>query len=120
MTQIKLIVAGSRSFNDYQKLKSTLDQVLKHLDKTELEIVSGTAKGADTLGEKYAIANGFKIKRFPANWQQYGKKAGPLRNEKMAKYATHCVVFWDGVSRGTKSMINLAERHQLDLKVFLL
>ncbi len=108
---VKIIVAGSRSFDDYKLMEEKLDELIRGRKNTE--IVSGTAKGADLLGERYARERGFEIKRFPADWDKFGKKAGYLRNEQMAKYANACVCFWDGNSRGTKSMIDLAEKHKL-------
>lgn len=104
----KVVVAGSRNFNDYKKLCDVLDD----LNLTpEDEIVSGTARGADKLGEKYAEEHSIKIKRFPADWDKYGKRAGYLRNEEMAKYCTEGVIFWDGESKGTKHMINLLSKY---------
>lgn len=115
---LKVIIAGSRNFNDYQKLKETLDLLLEKYKDQEIEIVSGTAKGADKLGEKYAEEKGFKVKKFPANWDEFGKKAGFLRNEDMAKYASHAVIFWDGVSKGSKHMISLCEKYKLKFRVY--
>ena len=115
---IKLIVAGSRSFSDYARLKQTVDRAIKYLDG-QIEIVSGGARGADQLGETYAMEKGLPIKQFLANWDEYGKKAGFLRNLEMAKYASHAIIFWDQQSRGTKSMIDLAEKYHLDYRVFL-
>lgn len=115
---IRLIVAGSRTFNDYDLLKTKLDFYLKNKNLTEVEIVSGTAKGADKLGELYAKANQIQLKLMPADWA-LGKSAGYKRNEQMAKYASHCVVFWDGESRGTKHMIDLAKQYNLNLKIVL-
>jgi hypothetical protein len=115
LIMLKIIVAGSRSFSDYELLKKKLDFYIgKNLD---VEIVSGTARGADRLGERYAVAKGFAIKRFPADWEKYGKRAGYLRNEQMAQYATHAVIFWDGNSRGTASMIELCKRYGLNYRV---
>ena len=113
---VKIVVAGSRGFENYNLLKETLDSLIK--GRPESEIVSGTAKGADLLGEKYAAERSLQIKRFPANWDKFGKRAGYLRNEEMAKYADACVCFWDGNSKGTKSMIDLAEKH--NLKTFVI
>ena len=79
-------------------------------------IISGLAKGADLLGVKYANQKGYKVEEFPANWK-LGRSAGPKRNLEMAKSANACIVFWDGVSKGTANMIELAERHQLRLRV---
>ena len=111
---IKIIVAGSRSFNDYDILRRELDSYLIEKNiKEEIEIVSGGAVGADQLGERYAIERKLKIKKFPAEWGRYGKSAGFIRNKQMAFYATHCVCFWDGESKGTKMMINIAREHGL-------
>ena len=72
-------------------------------------IVSGGARGADLLGERYAQENGFAIERYPADWDRYGKSAGPRRNREMAKAGDYVICFWDGESRGTKSMIEYAK-----------
>lgn len=112
---LKIIIAGSRTFNDYELLKKKLDFYIG--EHTEIEIISGTARGADRLGERYAIERGFTLKKFPANWNQYGKRAGYLRNEQMAQYATHAVIFWDEISRGTKHMIDLAQKYGLNYRV---
>ena len=116
--KMKIIIAGSRGFDNYELLKEKLDFYLKNINEP-VEIVSGTAKGADTLGEKYAIEKGYAIKRFPANWDKFGKKAGYMRNSEMAEYGTHCVCFWDGKSSGTKSMIELAEKKEIKVRVVL-
>ena len=112
---MRVIIAGSRSFNDYELLKTSCDTILKSID--ELEIVSGTANGADKLGELYASNHGYQIKRFPAEWDKYGKSAGYIRNEEMAKYADRLIAFWDGKSKGTMHMINLAKRYNLDINI---
>lgn len=113
---MKLIIAGGRDFNDYKLLKRKLDYFLSVVDE-DIEIVSGTAKGADKLGELYAKEKMFPVKRFPADWDKHGKRAGYIRNKEMAEYATHCVCFWDGKSAGTKMMIELAEGNGLKTKV---
>lgn len=108
---VKIIVAGSRSFDNYDLLEEKLDELIKGRKNTE--IVSGNARGADLLGERYGKERELEIKRFPADWNKFGKKAGYLRNEEMAKYADVCVCFWDGSSAGTKNMIDLAEKYKL-------
>ena len=113
---MKLIIAGSRAFNNYEKLCAECDNILQ--DQNNIEIVSGAYyRGADKLGEQYAKERGFKITRFPANWNKYGKAAGPKRNQQMANYADALIAFWDGKSRGTENMIDLAE--QLGLKLII-
>lgn len=112
---MKVIIAGGRNFNDYEKLCQFCNKLLSK--QTKVEIVSGTARGADLLGERYANDKEYPIKQFPANWDKYGKSAGYKRNEQMAKYADVLIVFWDGKSRGTKHMIDLAKRVNLKVNI---
>jgi len=113
---MKLIIAGSRTFTNYKKLCKICDHLLQN--QTNIEIVSGTARGADKLGEQYAKEKNYPIKHFPANWNKYGKAAGPKRNQQMANYADALVAFWDGKSRGTKNMIELANKRKLNVLIF--
>jgi hypothetical protein len=113
---IRLIIAGSRTFHDYGLLCRKLDAILANTTE-EIVVISGCAPGADTLGERWAAEHGHTIAQRPANWNLYGRRAGFLRNAQMAQMATHCVVFWDGKSPGTKHMIALAQKHGLGLRV---
>ena len=110
---MKTIIAGSRAFDDYDYLCVVCDMI------DISEIVSGTARGADSLGERYAAQNNIKLTQFPADWNKHGKKAGYLRNKEMAEYGDCLVAFWDGESKGTKLMIDLARKNNLDVRVFL-
>lgn len=112
----RVIVAGSRDFNDYELLKSKMLHYLKGFDLSEVEIVSGTARGADQLGERFAREFGCKLKQFPADWNK-GRQAGILRNIEMGDYADALVAFWDGKSRGTKHMIEYAKKKWLKVRV---
>jgi len=114
---MKVIIAGSRNFNNYDKLKKSCDHLLSNNKDTEIEVISGTAEGADSLGEYYASENGYNLKQFPAEWDKYGKGAGFRRNVIMAKYSECLIAFWDGKSRGTKHMINTAKKHGLVIKI---
>nr|WP_302052948.1 DUF2493 domain-containing protein [Shouchella clausii] len=117
MVVIKVIVAGSRNFSNYALLERKLDAILRNRVDEGVEIVSGKARGADTLGERYAKERGYAIKEFPADWEKNGKAAGPIRNRKMAEYADALVAFWDGKSRGTNNMIETAEELGLQVRV---
>lgn len=117
MSLFKIIIAGGRSFDDFDLLQKKLDLYFSKLDPSRLEIVSGGAKGADSLGESYAKLNSIKLKRFPADWDKYGKGAGFRRNSEMANYANGLVAFWDGSSKGTLHMINLAKSKGLKIKI---
>lgn len=124
MKQIRIIVAGSRGFDNYALLSSRLDKYMGELSpvyRKIAEIISGTARGADRLGEKYAKEKRFDLKKFPANWEKFGNKAGYLRNREMAEYAADGIgvlfLFWDGNSKGSKNMLELAHRYGLELNV---
>lgn len=112
----KIIVAGGRDFSNPDLLISKLDFLFGKI-RSEIQIVSGGAKGADLYGEMYSSLRGHDLKVFPADWSKLGKSAGFVRNEQMAKYADFCVIFWDGKSRGTQHMINLAKKHKLPTKI---
>lgn len=117
---MRVIVAGGRDFFQPEHtflMRKTLDVLLSSVSKSDIEIVSGTAKGADRAGEEYANFRGIQVKQFPAEWDKYGKSAGYKRNAVMAEYANHCVVFWDGKSKGTGHMIDLAKKSGIFLKV---
>lgn len=114
---MKIIIAGSRTFNNYPKLKNKLDSILRN--QKGITIISGTASGADRLGERYADENHHNLEKYPAMWDIFGKSAGYKRNEEMANVADACVVFWDGKSRGTKHMIDIAKKKQLKLRIIM-
>lgn len=119
---MKIIIAGGRDFNDYLLLEESMYEFLSELyphtwNKIDFEIVSGGAKGADSLGEKFAEEYCYKVKRFIPDWKGLGKKAGIIRNHEMGDYADALVAFWDGVSRGTKDMIDYATKKGLIVKV---
>ena len=112
---MKIIIAGGRTFKNYEFLKESCDKLLGN--RTSVEIVSGGARGADELGEKYAAERGFKVRKFPAQWDLHGKNAGYKRNQEMAEYADALIAFWDGKSSGTQHMINIAQNKGLKVRV---
>lgn len=114
----KIIVAGSRSFNNYSEAESILNHIIQNYNSNDVVIVSGGARGADKLGELFAMKKGLKLKVFPANWNKHGKAAGPIRNQEMAEFGTHCIVFWDGKSRGSLDMMKRAKKESLKLLVY--
>lgn len=110
-----VIIAGGRDFVDSNRMGEVLDRLFS-LNKPD-SIICGMANGADKLGWEYARSRGIAIQEFPANWDDHGKAAGPIRNRKMAEVATHLVAFWDGRSAGTKHMISVAEKMGLQIRV---
>jgi len=116
----KVIVAGGRDFNDRDLLFSTLDGMFTYGDDmlpSGVEIVSGAARGADSLAIDWAVVNWVPLKEFPANWAKYGRAAGPIRNREMAEYADELVAFWDGTSHGTQHMIETAEAMDMPVRI---
>ena len=110
MILIKVVIAGSRGFQDYEMMKRVLDKELQMYNPSEIEIASGGADGADKLGERYQIEEGLaRLTQFIPKWDA-GDAAGHKRNAEMAAYGDWVFCFWDGKSRGTKSMIKMSER----------
>jgi hypothetical protein len=113
----KVIIAGGREFGDYNLLNLKCRQfLLTNYKPTDIEIVSGKARGADRLGEQFAEQYGIKVAEFPADWD-LGKAAGYIRNKDMAEYADALIAFWNGSSRGTMHMINLAKEKGLAVRI---
>ncbi len=118
MKNFRVIIAGGRDFNDYRLLKSRCDNLLSfRIKEHNIIIISGTAEGADRLGERYAIERGYAIEKYPAEWKKHGLAAGPIRNEQMSNVADALIAFWDGESRGTKDMIKKARKKNLLVRV---
>lgn len=104
----KLAVVGSRSITDYSFIKRLLD---RKLDSIEC-IISGGARGVDTLAERWANENRIPIKVFPADWDRWGKRAGYIRNETIIKECDICLAIWDGQSKGTLHSVNLCKKYK--------
>lgn len=111
----RVVVAGSRNFDDYERLSAELDKFLA--GKKNVTIISGTARGADRMGEQYATEHGYKIDQFPAEWGVYSKGAGPIRNMQMVQTADAVVAFWDNQSSGTRNIIDCARQENIPCKV---
>jgi hypothetical protein len=117
----RIIIAGGRDFTDYKLLEAEVCWYLLDIGvvfdgNDNIEFVLGGARGADSLGERFANEYGFKKKMFIPDWS-VGKKAGILRNHEMGDYANHLIAFWDERSSGTKDMINYATKKGLKVKV---
>lgn len=113
--RFQVIIAGGRDFNDYALLCSKCDMFF--CKKTPSAIISGMARGADSLGVRYAREHGIPVLEFPADWKTLGKRAGILRNLQMLDVADAVVAFWDGQSRGTGHMISETKKRGLPLRV---
>ena len=114
--EYRVIIAGNRDFEDYDFVSRTLDAILP-LKTKKVIIVSGTSRGADRLGERYAMERKLSLEKYPADWEYFGKAAGPKRNMQMAKIADAVIAFWDGESCGTQSMIGCAKGENIPCTV---
>ena len=124
---MRIIVAGSREFNDYEFLKSKLDEIVA--DENNVEIVCGMSKGADLLGKQYGEERNFCVHEYLAEWNniedkhpgeiksnkngRYWIRAGIVRNETMAQNADMLVAFRVNKSSGTSNLIELAKKYKL-------
>lgn len=116
----KVIIAGSRGFNNYDVLRDSCENILFNFKSDhDIIILSGGARGADLLGERYAGEKGFRIEKYPAEWDKYGRAAGMRRNREMAEEADAVIAFWDGKSHGTKNMIDIAENMGLMVRTIM-
>ena len=120
---IYCIIAGSRKFHDFELMRVRLDGYFQRAFEKNIPIIiiSGTAGGADQLGERYAELRGLECIRMPAEWNKYGRSAGYKRNVEMAKVSTHLVAFWDGNTHrsGTNHMINISKEHHLISRIVM-
>lgn len=106
--KFKLIVAGSRTFSDYDRMAADLDRLLINKKPYVIICTGACPRGADALAARYARERGLELREFPANWDRWRKNAGPIRNRQLADYGDALVAYWDGRSRGTASMIHEA------------
>ena len=111
---MKTIIAGSRNITEY----ATLIKALKKVDWEITTVLSGTARGVDKLGEIFAKENNIPLEKYPAEWDKYGKSAGYKRNLVMAENAEALLALWDGQSKGTKHMIDIAKKHSLKIHIY--
>ena len=117
----RIIIAGGRDFDDYEYMSTKLSDLFKDqnvFNNKVIKVISGMAKGADTLGIQYADEHKITKILFPANWKEYPRIAGFLRNYDMLSIATHLIAFWDGKSNGTKHMIEIAQMKGVPVWIF--
>ena len=112
---MRTIIAGSRGITKLSIVWKAVDA--SGWRKEITTVISGTARGVDQLGERFARLYSIPVERHPAQWDVYGRSAGHRRNEEMARCADALIAIWDGRSPGTRSMIGYAQKY--GLKVFV-
>lgn len=110
---MRVLVCGGREFDDAQFLFDVLNSI-KGIQK----IVHGGAYGADQLAGRWAVANNIPVEVFPADWRQYGKRAGYLRNVQMAESKPDLVIAFRG-GKGTEMMVKIAKEKDIPVKVYV-
>jgi hypothetical protein len=113
---MRVIVAGSRDNVSQADIDNAIEA--SGWVKEITVVVSGAARGADRMGENWAKRNGITIDSHPADWDKHGKSAGYKRNQEMADSADALIAVWDGVSRGTGHMIDIAKAKKLRVFVY--
>ena len=108
---MKVAVVGSRDLTNI-----TLDQ---YIPKETDEIVSGGAVGVDLCAAEYAKKKGLKLTVFLPQYERYGRAAPIVRNKEIVDYADKIIVFWNGSSKGTRSVIKYAEKAEKNLEIIL-
>ena len=115
-----LLIAGGRNFEDREIFESVVSETIGNAE--EVTIVQGGAPGADKLAREYAISHGLECAEFPADWQKYGKAAGPKRNDQMTAFVASKggigLFFWDGQSRGTRHCIKSARKAKITFTIW--
>lgn len=112
---MRTIIAGSRNI-------TSIKIVEKAIKASKIDItcvICGGAAGVDSIGKYIATINNIPVEMYLAQWDQYGKKAGFIRNEQMAENADALIAIWNGVSSGTKHMIETAKRHGLKVSIYV-
>lgn len=108
---MRIAIVGGRDFNDYDLLKKSIKVLPGDT------IISGGARGADTLAKRFAYENRLNLVEHSPDWDKFGKRAGFIRNELIVKDAEVVYAFWDGVSKGTANSISIAKRLCKNLEV---
>lgn len=111
---MKLAVIGSRTINNAELVTRVLDLYKEKISV----IVTGGAKGVDKIAENWAIINNIPFVIHSPNWSKFGKSAGIIRNRSIANECDHCVAFWDGLSKGTKSTIDMCIKQKKKVDIF--
>ena len=115
---MRIVIGGCRDFCNYTLFCEHMDHVLAFIDDKNITILSGHCSGVDTMAEEYAKQHNLTLEIHPAQWQKFGRAAGPIRNREMVERADFVITFWDGQSKGTKSLIELAKKNRKSIKIF--
>ena len=111
---MKILICGGRDYNNWLKFCEVMSEYFAW-DRYDLELISGGARGADSLAEQWAKEYGVIITVFPADWKTYGTRAGYLRNVLMADQNPDLVIAFPG-SKGTAMMVKIARERGIEVQ----
>ena len=117
MERKRVVVAGCRYYNERDKFNTFVDETLKIIG-SDITILSGHCSGVDTMAEMYAEEHGMPVEIFKPDRKRYGRGGGPVRNKQMIESCDVVIAFWDGVSRGTRNLLDPAEKYNRRIFIF--
>ncbi len=114
----RVVIGGCRNFNNYTYFKKYVDIYLTNIKiYADIVILSGHCTGTDSMAERYAKENNYSLEVHPAQWHKFGRSAGPMRNKQMVQQCDFVIAFWDGISKGTKNLIDNATKFGKPLRI---
>jgi len=116
---MNVAIVGSRDYTNYDEFKWFVETTLQTWRLDDIQVVTGGAKGADSMAEKWAIENNLAIKIFKPDWLKYGKAAGPLRNQQIVENSTHVIAFPSKSGKGTQDTIIRAKKLGIEIAIYL-
>ena len=110
-------VIGSRTFKDQSLFNEVMQRIIMLHIENNIKIISGGARGADTMANWFAQENGFPFTEYLPDWDRYGKRAGYIRNTQIVESSHEVVAFWDGKSKGTAMSLYLCKTHHVPVTI---
>jgi hypothetical protein len=115
---MQVLICGSRNWTNRARIQSVLVNLLIRTKEPHLTIITGGARGVDTIAHEEALRQGYLTKVFPAEWEKYGKSAGFKRNLQMLdQNPDRVIAFWDGKSKGTEHTITEANKRGIEVEI---
>lgn len=110
---MRITIGGCRDYNNYSVFEKFVSECISEIESENIIILSGHCSGVDAMAERYAMEKGYKLEIYPADWKKYGRAAGPKRNKEMVQDSNVVIAFWDGKSKGTKSLVEFAKKNDM-------
>ncbi|CDM57661.1 DUF2493 domain-containing protein [Rhizobium sp. T136] len=117
---MRVLICGGRDYNDYNKFGSVMEPIARKQWNSvkgafDLTIISGGARGADTMAIEWADEFAANLMKFNADWQKHGRAAGPIRNQEMIDIGQPDLVIAFPGGKGTADMVKRAKQAGIDV-----